>query len=477
MPSKVGVDAELLALAGRVGDLGGVQQRLGRDAAAVQAGAAELVLLDQGDRQAELGGAQRARVAAAAAAEDDQVELAAGSWVANVPPVMPGQPHEGPVVVGSPVEAILHQWPRRPHRADGRSGHRSGTASADVQEIRRPVRHTGLMGWLARLRGRGADRGRRPGGRGAVGVRPADLAEERHLDRVRAEPPRRRGLRRAAHRGHRRDPGAGRARRRVDPPPGAVGRRGRTTFANEQGIPSTTRRWSATRSGCASTNRREKRAAPRALGAAASEPASPAGAAGQLGPIASRPVRGPAAPGSAPRTRCRPWACSRSARPSLNAGPGDVQVRPRDAVADELLQERRRRTACRPTGRRCAASGRRPCWRCGPSRASPPAAASATAPRRPRSPAAVTWSRSASSLPITPAIRSPSATTQRAGQGGDVDDHVGLRPRWRVTSASASTSRPSASVLSTSTVLPPYMVSTSPGRSPCRRACSRPSAA
>ena len=32
------------------------------------------------------------------------------------------------------------------------------------------------------------------------------------------------------------------------------------------------------------------------------------------------------------------------------------------------------------------------------------------------------------------------------------------------TSASASTRRPSASVLSTSTVLPPYIVSTSPGR-------------
>src|SRR5690606_26045008 len=38
-----GVDAELRARAGGVGDLGGVQQRLGRDAAAVQAGAAELV--------------------------------------------------------------------------------------------------------------------------------------------------------------------------------------------------------------------------------------------------------------------------------------------------------------------------------------------------------------------------------------------------------------------------------------------------
>ena len=69
-----GPDAELLALAAGVGDLGRVQQRLGRDAAAVQAGAAELVLLDQGDLHAELGRAQGAGVAAAAAAEDDEVE-------------------------------------------------------------------------------------------------------------------------------------------------------------------------------------------------------------------------------------------------------------------------------------------------------------------------------------------------------------------------------------------------------------------
>src|SRR5690606_18511484 len=43
--------------------------------AAVQAGAADLVLLDQGDFLAELAGAQRGRVAAAASAEDDEVEL------------------------------------------------------------------------------------------------------------------------------------------------------------------------------------------------------------------------------------------------------------------------------------------------------------------------------------------------------------------------------------------------------------------
>ena len=58
-----GPDAELLALAGAVGDLGRVQQCLGRDAAEVEAGAAELALLDQRDAHAELGRAQRAGVA------------------------------------------------------------------------------------------------------------------------------------------------------------------------------------------------------------------------------------------------------------------------------------------------------------------------------------------------------------------------------------------------------------------------------
>ena len=55
MPSSVALHAELLGLAGGVGDLGGVQQRLGRDAADVQAGAAELALLDQADATARAG--------------------------------------------------------------------------------------------------------------------------------------------------------------------------------------------------------------------------------------------------------------------------------------------------------------------------------------------------------------------------------------------------------------------------------------
>jgi hypothetical protein len=70
-----GIDAERRALAGLIGDLAGVQQRLGGDATAVQAGAADLVLLDQYDGFAEFGRPQRGRVAAASAAEDDEVGL------------------------------------------------------------------------------------------------------------------------------------------------------------------------------------------------------------------------------------------------------------------------------------------------------------------------------------------------------------------------------------------------------------------
>lgn len=65
-----GLDAELLALAGLVGDLARVEQGLGGDATSVQAGAADLVLLDQGDVQAQLGPAQRRGVTATTTAED-----------------------------------------------------------------------------------------------------------------------------------------------------------------------------------------------------------------------------------------------------------------------------------------------------------------------------------------------------------------------------------------------------------------------
>src|SRR5690606_2543528 len=57
-----------------IGDLRCVQQRLGRDASAVKARAAALVLLDQSDALAELGSAQCCGVTAASTAENDDVE-------------------------------------------------------------------------------------------------------------------------------------------------------------------------------------------------------------------------------------------------------------------------------------------------------------------------------------------------------------------------------------------------------------------
>ena len=57
-----GVDADRRCMAGLVGDLRGVQQGLGGDAAAVQARPTQLVTLDEGDGQAELGSPDRKSV-------------------------------------------------------------------------------------------------------------------------------------------------------------------------------------------------------------------------------------------------------------------------------------------------------------------------------------------------------------------------------------------------------------------------------
>ena len=70
-----GADPELLGLAGRVGDLGRVQQRLRRDAADVQAGAAEVALLDEPDAQSELGGAEGTGIPTRTGPEDEDVEV------------------------------------------------------------------------------------------------------------------------------------------------------------------------------------------------------------------------------------------------------------------------------------------------------------------------------------------------------------------------------------------------------------------
>ena len=64
---------------------------------------------------------------------------------------------------------------------------------------------------------------------------------------------------------------------------------------------------------------------------------------------------------------------------------------------------------------------------------------------------------------MMPVTRSPSATSQAPVRVATSSSTSGSDSVAR-TRPSASTSRPSASVLSTSTVRPPYIVSTSPGR-------------
>ena len=71
----VGGEAEFVEMMQQMIDLGGAQQRLGRDAAPVEADAAEMLALDHGDLHSELRGADRRDIAAGAAADDDQVKF------------------------------------------------------------------------------------------------------------------------------------------------------------------------------------------------------------------------------------------------------------------------------------------------------------------------------------------------------------------------------------------------------------------
>ncbi|GHA69670.1 hypothetical protein GCM10010372_81260 [Streptomyces tauricus] len=92
-------DAELLGLVVEdVGEFGVAQQRFGGDAADVQADASPVLLLDDGDTLAQLGGADRGDVPAGSRAEDDDVEVRAthgGSFLlslSEVSIVLPGAP-------------------------------------------------------------------------------------------------------------------------------------------------------------------------------------------------------------------------------------------------------------------------------------------------------------------------------------------------------------------------------------------------
>ena len=72
------VDAELLRSFDRPADRRRLEELLGRDAAAVQAGAADLVPLDDGDGEPGRGAVERGGVPARPAADHDDVELFLG---------------------------------------------------------------------------------------------------------------------------------------------------------------------------------------------------------------------------------------------------------------------------------------------------------------------------------------------------------------------------------------------------------------
>src|SRR3546814_25463 len=109
------LDADGRGITRRVCDFGRVQERLGGDAAAVQARTADLVLLHDDDGGAQLCGAQCGGVAATAPAQDDEVGGVFGHAVAStvsssmsartVAPVTPlsTNPYGAPLFIPTPA--------------------------------------------------------------------------------------------------------------------------------------------------------------------------------------------------------------------------------------------------------------------------------------------------------------------------------------------------------------------------------------
>ncbi len=86
-----GRDTEGVGMPQLVEQRSALEQRLGGDASAVQAGAADLVLLHQHHAQPQLGRADRRRVAAHPAAENGDVE-SFGHWILSISAGSPGPP-------------------------------------------------------------------------------------------------------------------------------------------------------------------------------------------------------------------------------------------------------------------------------------------------------------------------------------------------------------------------------------------------
>ena len=106
MPKSAGVGDVAL-------DGGGLEERLGRDAATVQAGAAEGVLLDEGHAEAGAAGVERRAVAAGAAADDHEIELLTHARNGIAVHVLPGT-CERPRAGGSAHQTSIQRTPSSP---------------------------------------------------------------------------------------------------------------------------------------------------------------------------------------------------------------------------------------------------------------------------------------------------------------------------------------------------------------------------
>ena len=188
-------NTEARGLAGGVGDLGGVEQRLGGDAAAVQAGAPEEVLLDEGDAHARARRRAARRHSLRCLPRGRRRHGWSRRWPASLAAPLLwrrwGAGDEG-VAVRTLASILVTPRVARTHLS---RGDRTGWA-----EARTPYRVR--MAWWRRGRGQQAPHG---GG---------DLASARaHFEDFIRYPARRRGLRRAGHQRHRDHGGAHRARR------------------------------------------------------------------------------------------------------------------------------------------------------------------------------------------------------------------------------------------------------------------------
>ena len=134
-------DAGLAELGGLGHHLGDVQQRLGRDAADVQADAAELLAaVDQGDAQPEIGGAEGGRVAARAAAEHGDLDLDVG--VRGRPPAAPRPRPSAPPTssAGASVAGLASSGASAPSSESSTEPSATLSPTATVMSVTLPAR-------------------------------------------------------------------------------------------------------------------------------------------------------------------------------------------------------------------------------------------------------------------------------------------------------------------------------------------------